>query len=200
AGWFRVARQGGGVCRPGRTRTGARGGGRRPLRRPADRDKRSPAACRATGQRRVVTERLTVLVAARDEEDRIGATVATLRNAFPGAEVIVADDGSRDLTAARAEEAGARVVRLARRGKGQALTLAELEAAPGALLLCAADLAGDLSPLTASFADVAIAAFPARNGGGFGLARGIARRLIRALGGVDVREPLSGQRHLSPQA
>jgi hypothetical protein len=145
-------------------------------------------------------ERLTVLVAARDEEERIAATIAALRAAFPDAEVVVADDGSRDATADRAEAAGARVVRLPRRGKGQALTLAELHAPPGPLLLCDADLVGDLRPLTESAADLAVAAFPPRRGGGFGLARGVARRLIRALAGIDVREPLSGQRRLSPSA
>jgi glycosyl transferase family 2 len=145
-------------------------------------------------------ERLTILVAARDEAERIGATVRSLRDAFPKAEVIVADDGSRDATAARAEEAGARVVRLARRGKGQALSLAEREAPPGPLLLCDADLEGDLRPLTAGSVDVAIAAFPALRGGGLGLARGVGRRLIRGLAGIDVREPLSGQRRLSPRA
>ena len=68
---------------------------------------------------------LTVLIAARDEEQVIASTVAALREAFPDAEVVVADDGSNDATAARAEAAGARVVRLPRRGKGQALTVAE---------------------------------------------------------------------------
>ena len=86
---------------------------------------------------------LAILVAARDEEERIGAAVAALRETFPEAAVLVADDGSRDRTAERAEAAGARVVRLPRRGKGQALTLAERELPPGPLLLCDADLAGD---------------------------------------------------------
>ena len=94
-----------------------------------------------------MAEPLTILVAARDEEGRIGPTVATLRRTFPDAEVIVADDGSRDGTAAAAEAAGARVLRLPRRGKGQALPLAERAAPPGALLLCDADLSGDLAPL-----------------------------------------------------
>ena len=60
---------------------------------------------------------LTVLVAARDEEDRIGPAVGRLREAFPEAVVVVADDGSRDGTASIAERAGARVVRFPRRGK-----------------------------------------------------------------------------------
>jgi glycosyltransferase involved in cell wall biosynthesis len=46
-----------------------------------------------------VDEPLTILVPARDEEDVIGTTVETLRRMFPDAEVIVADDGSRDGTA-----------------------------------------------------------------------------------------------------
>ena len=80
-------------------------------------------------------EPLTILVPARDEEHVIGKTVATLRRTFPDAEVIVADDGSRDDTADAAEDAGAIVLRLPRRGKGQALSAAERAAPPGALLL-----------------------------------------------------------------
>ena len=91
-----------------------------------------------------MSDRLTILVAARDEETRVGATVESLRSRFPGSEVVVADDGSRDRTAAVAAAAGARVISLARRGKGQALTLAEQELDPGALLLCDADLVGDV--------------------------------------------------------
>lgn len=144
--------------------------------------------------------RLTVLVAARDEAERIGATVGRLRAAFPDAQVVVADDGSRDGTAAAAGAAGARVIRLPRRGKGQALSLAERRLPPGQLLLCDADLDGDLSPLLASGSDLAVALFARREGGGFGIAKRTAGRLIRALCGFDAREPLSGQRHLSAAA
>ena len=147
-----------------------------------------------------MTEPLTVLVAARDEEDRIGETVRALREAFPEAEVIVGDDGSRDETAAEAERAGAVVLRLERRGKGQALSAAERAAPPGRLLLCDADLAGDLRALLESPADVAVAAFAEREGGGFGLAKGAGRVLVRWLGGFEAREPLSGQRALSERA
>jgi hypothetical protein len=147
-----------------------------------------------------VADPLVVLVAARDEEARIGRTVEALRQAFPDAEVVVADDGSRDETAAEAERAGARVVRLPRLGKGQALTLAERDAPPGPLLLCDADLDGDLRPLLDGGADLTIAAFAARQGGGFGIAKRTARALVRALAGVEAREPLSGQRALSAAA
>jgi hypothetical protein len=147
-----------------------------------------------------VSERLTILVAARDEEARIRATVAELRSQFPDADVIVADDGSRDATADLAEEAGARVVRLPHRGKGQTLTLAEREAAPGLLLLCDADLRGDLRPLLEGDGDLAIAAFSRKQGGGFGIAKGAARWLIRRASGYDSPEPLSGQRRLTQRA
>jgi glucosyl-3-phosphoglycerate synthase len=147
-----------------------------------------------------VDEPLTILVAARDEESVIGATVATLRRAFPDAEVIVADDGSRDSTADVAEEAGAVVLRLPRRGKGQALSAAERAAVPGQLLLCDADLSGELAPLLERDADLRVAAFAERIGGGFGIAKRVARGLIDLLAGLETREPLSGQRALSPVA
>jgi hypothetical protein len=146
-----------------------------------------------------VAEPLVVLIAARDEQARIGQTVEKLRRAFPEAEIVVADDGSRDSTAAAALRAGARVVRLPRRGKGQALTLAERETPPGALLLCDADLDGDLAALLDG-GDLVIAVFAERQGGGFGIAKRAARTLVRTLSGFDAREPLSGQRALSPAA
>jgi hypothetical protein len=147
-----------------------------------------------------VDEPLTILVAARDEEDVIGRTVANLRRAFRDAEVIVADDGSRDRTAEAAEAAGAMVLRLPRRGKGQALSAAERAAPPGALLLCDADLSGEVAPLVDGDGDLRIAAFAERVGGGFGVAKRVARGLIALLAGIDTREPLSGQRVVSPAA
>ena len=126
-----------------------------------------------------MAEPLTILIAARDEAARIGTTVVALRKQFPGAQVIVADDGSRDATAQVAATAGARVVRLPRRGKGQALTLGEREAAPGDLLLCDADLRGDLTPLLDGDADLTIAAFAPETG----------RRLRDRQGGSTAADP-----------
>ena len=145
-------------------------------------------------------EPLTVLVAARDEERTIARTVTALRHAFPDAEVIVADDGSRDATAERAEEAGAVVIRLPRLGKGQALTAAERAAPLGRLVLCDAELEGDLAPLLDAPGDLTIAAFANSAGGGFGIAKAFARGIVRLRAGFDAREPLSGQRALSPRA
>jgi hypothetical protein len=149
-----------------------------------------------------VVEPLTVLVAARDEEDVIADTIRALHEQFPGAEVLVADDGSRDDTAERAEAAGAVVLRLPRRGKGQALSAAERAAAPGPLLLVDADVRGKLGELVAdSHKDgLVTAAFATRRGGGFGLAKSASRALIRLRSGFAPREPLSGQRLVSPQA
>jgi Glycosyl transferase family 2 len=141
-----------------------------------------------------------VLVAARDEETRIGRTISSLREAFPDAEIVVADDGSRDGTVRAAEGAGARVVRLPRLGKGQALTLAERDLPEGPVLLCDADLEGDPRPLAESPADLTIAAFAERRGGGFGVAKRVARALIRLRCGYAAREPLSGQRRVSERA
>jgi hypothetical protein len=147
-----------------------------------------------------VGEIAAVLVAARDEEAAIAQTVESLLAAFDGAEVIVADDGSRDRTAEAAERAGARVLRLPARGKGQALTLAERAAPPGRLVLADADLEGDLARLVAADGDLAIAVFAQRQGGGFGVTKRAGRALVGALSGFAPAEPLSGQRMLSRAA
>jgi hypothetical protein len=130
----------------------------------------------------------------------IEQTVTMLRTAFPDAEVIVADDGSRDRTADTAEGAGAIVLRLPRRGKGQALSAAERAAPPGRLLLCDADLEGDVTGLVSGNGDLTVAAFAERIGGGFGIAKRVAGDLIELLGGIRTSEPLSGQRSLSAAA
>jgi Glycosyl transferase family 2 len=65
---------------------------------------------------------LAVVIPAKNEADRIGATVRAAAS-LPGADiVVVVDDGSTDGTAAAAAQAGARVVRHSRnRGKAAAL-------------------------------------------------------------------------------
>ncbi len=139
----------------------------------------------------------TILVAARDEADRIAETIAALRRDFPQSGIIVVDGDSTDATAERAEEAGAVVIRFGRRGKGEALSAGERAAPPGPLLLCDGDLNGSLAPLARGVADLVVAAFTRRSGGGFGVAKRVARELIRLRTGFVTSEPLSGQRHLS---
>jgi glycosyltransferase involved in cell wall biosynthesis len=89
-----------------------------------------------------------VVVPAYQEAGVIGATVGRLRAELSppvgpgGLEVIVADDGSLDATAAEAESAGAdRVLRLAHRGKGSAVRAGMLAAAGSTVAFCDADLA-----------------------------------------------------------
>jgi hypothetical protein len=145
-------------------------------------------------------EPLTILVAARDEADHIGETITSLRRDFPAAEIVVVDGASRDATPELAEEAGAVVIRLGRPGKGEALSAGERAAPPGPLLLCDADLRGSLVPLTEGRADLVVAAFSRKTGGGFGIAKRIAHELIALRTGFAAREPLSGQRRLSAPA
>jgi glycosyltransferase involved in cell wall biosynthesis len=96
---------------------------------------------------------LAVIVAARNEVDRVGDTVAALRVAFPGAAIWVADDASTDGTAELAMAAGAQVVSRGRpHGKGANMTAAAeaaLSAAtpPRLVLLCDGDLAGSAARL-----------------------------------------------------
>jgi glycosyltransferase involved in cell wall biosynthesis len=160
-----------------------------------------------------VKDSLAVIIAARNEADRVAQTVAALRVAFPGAAIWVADDASSDGTAELAMAAGAQVVSRGRpHGKGANVTAAAeavLSAPPGPqlLLLCDGDLgasAGRLAPLVEAVAqgecDLAVAAFSRRVGGGFGLALGFARWAIRRLCGAETRAPISGQRALRVEA
>ena len=151
--------------------------------------------------------KLVAIVAARNEADRIGASVDGLREAFPGVEVWVGDDASGDGTAEVALAHGARVVSRGRpHGKGGNVTAAA-EAAlfgdghPDLLLVCDGDLgasAGRLRELVeaveAGGCDLAIAAFRDRVGGGFGIALRFARWAIHSRCGYRAGAPISGQR------
>jgi glycosyltransferase involved in cell wall biosynthesis len=153
---------------------------------------------------------LAVIVAARNEADRIGATLAALRGALPGASLWVADDASTDGTAEAAMAAGAQVVSRGRpHGKGANVTAAAeaalgVEAPPRLVLLCDGDLgasAAGLAPLVDAVGrgecDLAVAAFSRRVGGGFGVALGFARWAIRRRCGLETSAPISGQRAMT---
>jgi glycosyltransferase involved in cell wall biosynthesis len=153
---------------------------------------------------------ILVIVAAYNEAPRIEATLAALAAAFPGGPVWVADDGSTDATSELARQAGARVVRSERMiGKGAAATLAARDAlqathdAEPIFILCDGDLAESASGLGAladtvrgGGADMAVAVFATRVGGGIGLAVGFASWAIRRRCGLEMRAPISGQRAL----
>ena len=168
-------------------------GGRDPAARPSSRSPRPPLA--EPGP-------VAVLVAARDESGRIGETVAALQAGVPGAVVIVADDGSRDATADEAEAAGATRAAAAapRQGPGAHAGRAR-RTGRGACCSATPTSSGDLSPLVGGrrgrrrrrLRGAPGRRLRHRQGDG-------SRRLIRALAGLDTREPLSGQRALSPAA
>ncbi|WP_349829316.1 glycosyltransferase family 2 protein [Brevibacterium litoralis] len=167
---------------------------------------------------------VAAILPAKDEAERIAATVrAALR--IPGVDlVLVVDDGSSDDTGRIAREAGAQVLTHRKnRGKAAAMMTGAFavrnreisEAEPGstpchrALLFIDGDLedtAVNTAPLTgpvlAGEADMTIAILPPqkRKGGGFGLVVGLAGRGIADLTGFEATQPLSGMRCLTRQA
>ena len=156
-----------------------------------------------------MSDSLAVIVAARNEADRIGVTLAALREALPGAVLWVADDASTDGTTEVAMAAGGQIVSRGRpHGKGANVTAAveavlSAEPVPDLVLLCDGDLgasAAHLVPLVEAVeggeCDLAVAAFSRRVGGGFGVALGFARWAIRRRCGLETSAPISGQRAL----
>ena len=161
----------------------------------------------------------TAVVAARNEEATLPATLEALIRLPNLCRLVVVDDGSLDATAPLARAAGMEVVTLSpSRGKGAALRAGLLAArSPGSsgfgvfaqpLLLADADLGASAAHLLALLQaldeehPVAVAAFPkgvaAR--GGFGLVKELSRRAIARRTGFVSIEPLSGQRALLPRA
>jgi glycosyltransferase involved in cell wall biosynthesis len=157
---------------------------------------------------------VAVVIPAKNEADRIAATV-TAALTIPGVVlVVVVDDGSSDQTSRLAMQAGAQVVRHPRnRGKGAAMTTGA--AAVGrmldgehALLFVDADLAESaaataplVGPVLAGDADMTIALLPPQGpGGGHGFVVRLARSGILAATGWTATQPLSGMRCLTRQA
>ena len=156
-----------------------------------------------------VAKRIAI-VAARNEGDRIVATLRSLSAASPGIDLWVADDASSDDTRTVALGAGATVIGRNRpHGKGGNMTAAATAALEGldpatTVLLCDGDLAetaARLLPLIEAVeggrCDLAVAAFERRVGGGLGFAKGYARNAIRKLCGLETTAPISGQRAMS---
>ncbi len=167
---------------------------------------------------------VAAVIPAKDEADRIAATVRAVRG-IPGVDlVVVVDDGSSDRTADVAREAGAEVVRHARnRGKAAAMTtgagyVARHEGVEGRvggstdrrpLLFVDGDLEDSAAnvgvlvpPVLAGRADMTIATLPPQKtaGGGHGFVVRLARTGIEDLTGFVAQQPLSGMRCISRQA
>ncbi|WP_425553743.1 glycosyltransferase family 2 protein [Isoptericola hypogeus] len=169
------------------------------------------------GQGRRNTQRVAVIIPAKDEAQRIASTVRAAR-AIPHVDlVLVVDDGSTDDTQHVARDAGAVVVRHSHnRGKAAAMetgaaVVAMRDAdgrAPRLLLFVDGDL-GDtavntaplVAPVREGVADLAIALLPRQTGaGGRGIVVGTARRAIQHLTGWSPTQPLSGMRCLTREA
>jgi glycosyltransferase involved in cell wall biosynthesis len=150
---------------------------------------------------------LAVIVAARNEADRIGPALDAVRTTFPDAHIVVADDASEDATADIALARGVELVGRRRpHGKGAnvgaaATAALSREPPPELILLCDADLGASAAELRslveavrAGDCDLAIAAFRRRVGGGFGIALRFSRWAIERRAGARFEAPISGQR------
>jgi hypothetical protein len=172
---------------------------------------------------------VAAVIPAKDEADRIAATVRAVRGIDGVDLVVVVDDGSSDATATLAREAGAEVVRHARnRGKAAAMMTGAAhvarreqsqQASPSgdatqpavarALLFVDADLEASAAnlgvlvpPVAEGRADMAIATLPPQRtaGGGRGFVVRLARGGIEHLTGFRAVQPLSGMRCISREA
>ena len=151
-----------------------------------------------------ITRPVVAVVAARNEADAVGPTVAALVGLPEVGRVVVVDDGSRDSTAEEARRAGAVVIQLPRnRGKGDAVAAA-VDATPdaGVYLLVDGDVGASaaaaralLRPVLDGEADMTVGVLPAAGRrGGFGLVRDLSARGAARATGWRPTTPLSGQR------
>jgi len=165
---------------------------------------------------------VAVIIAAKDEADRIGATVAAVGQIAGVDLVIVVDDGSSDATAQIADAAGAVVLRHPRNlGKASAMAtgaqaVAERDISEPVssgrarhLLFVDADLESSaantsalVGPVVSGAADMTVAILPQQSmaGGGHGFVVGLARNGIERLTGWRPTQPLSGMRCLTREA
>ena len=162
---------------------------------------------------------VAIVIPAKNESDRIQATVKAAAG-LPGADMlIVVDDGSTDDTGFVAENAGAIVLRHARsRGKGAALETgaeavgllerSEERELPRHLLFLDADLAESaahagplVQPVRDGQAEMTIAVFSERvRAGGHGFVVALSGSGIRRATGWLPAQPLNGQRCLTRAA
>lgn len=172
---------------------------------------RTPSVGRVSGQR------VAAIIPAKDEADRIAATVRAAR-AIPYLDlVVVVDDGSGDDTAGQARSAGAVVVRHSvNRGKASGMETGAAVVAmrdkrgspPRLLLFLDADLGASavnaaplVPPVITGKADLSIATLPPQDGaGGRGIVTGFSRRSIKKQTGWAPAQPLSGQRCTTREA
>lgn len=184
---------------------------------PAARIRRAKSATSQVDEAQLNSQRVAVVIPAKDESRRIAATVRAAK-AIPHVDlVLVVDDGSEDNTQEIARGAGAVVVRHSHnRGKAAAMETGAAVVAmrdaqgglPRLLLFIDGDLAETavntaplIDPVLNGEADMSIALLPPQPGaGGHGFVVGAARSAISKLSGWTPMQPLSGMRCLTREA
>ena len=149
---------------------------------------------------------IACVIPALDAAPTLGQVVGALRDALPGASIIVVDDGSRDDTHAVARACADTVMRFERnRGKGAALRAgASAALAQGARAVVTVDADGQHDPASAprlvaalDEADLAVGT-RARGGGvmpvGRRVTNALASRAVGAIVGATVPDPQCGFR------
>jgi glycosyltransferase involved in cell wall biosynthesis len=160
---------------------------------------------------------VAVIIPAKNESGRIGATVTSAKTIPRVDLVLVVDDGSADQTRRKAQDAGAVVVRHSHnRGKAAAMetgaaivAMRDADGDPARLLLfldadlgdTAAAAAPLIRPVADGEVDFTVAVLPPQIGAaGFGAVVQLARNGIAKATGFVARAPLSGQRCLTREA
>lgn len=152
---------------------------------------------------------VSVIIPCHDEASTVADVVAAFRRTLPDANVVVVDNASTDGTAARAAQAGARVVFEPRLGKGFAV-LSGLRAESSADLVILVDGDGTypaesapaLIAMAAAGADMVVGArVPAPGSQPFRRGHTLGNRLfvmlVRLLFGIRTRDLFSGYRVLT---
>lgn len=158
---------------------------------------------------RTGASRVVALVAAHNEEGRIARTVRSIARLGLVDDIVVVDDGSNDATVEQARAAGAHVLAAPRKlGKGAAREQALNRLPPADIYLLidgdvaetAAESKALLDEVVVGSMDLAVGRLPRLPGGGFGLVKAFTRAVIRACCGLELDEPMSGQRAITRSA
>lgn len=150
-------------------------------------------------------KRVSVLIPAYNEAERIGETLDFLTFAWIK-EIIVINDGSTDNTLERLQEYSVQVINLKKNmGKGEAVTRGLKKASGEVIVLIDADIGKSVieikklaEPVLTGITDVTIGVLPVK-GGGVGLVRWLANAGLKLLikSRHEMQAPLSGQRAFS---
>jgi glycosyltransferase involved in cell wall biosynthesis len=136
---------------------------------------------------------VSVVIPAFNEEAGIASVVAGLRAVAAFREILVVDDGSRDQTAARAEEAGARVLRHPyNKGNGAAVKTGIREARGEVVLLMDADGQHDPAEIPKLVAPIGVhdLVIGARSARDQGFVRALGNAVFQRLAGWLTGRPI----------